>query len=81
MLKREKLSEEAEAKRQKYEILLASLEQGQLTGARPHSIVCDEDSGYFSANRGRGKNPLACTLFMTCLSLLICIHYHELHLL
>lgn len=54
VLKKEKLSEEAEAKRQKYEIILNSLEHGLLS-ARPHSIVCDEDSGYFSANRNRGR--------------------------
>ena len=53
VLKKEKLSEEAEAKRQKYEIILNSLEQG-LSVARPRSVLCDEDSGYFSANRSRG---------------------------
>lgn len=54
VLKKEKLSEEAEAKRQKYEILLSSLEQGHHAGGRPLSIICDDDSGYFSSNRIRG---------------------------
>lgn len=51
VLKKENLSEEAEAKRQKYEIILNSLEQGIASSGRPCSIICDEDSGYFSANR------------------------------
>jgi hypothetical protein len=55
VLKKEKLSEEAEAQRQKYEGILISLEHGLLSGARPLSIVCDEDSGYFLANRNRGR--------------------------
>ena len=55
-LKKEKLSEEAEAKRQKYEIILNSLEQGNFAGGRPLSILCDDDSGYFSSNRIRGLN-------------------------
>ena len=54
ILKKESLSEEAEAKRQKYEVILTSLEQGLSTGGRPRSILCDDDSGYFSANRNRG---------------------------
>ena len=49
VLKKENLSEEAEAKRQKYEIILNSLEQGIASSVRPCSIICDED--YFSANR------------------------------
>ncbi len=56
VLRKEKLSEEAEAKRQKYEIILNSLEQGNHIGGRPLSILCDDDSGYFSANRIRGLN-------------------------
>lgn len=54
VLKKEKLSDEAEAKRQKYEVILNSLEHGLQSGARPLSIVCDDDSGYFSSNRIRG---------------------------
>ena len=53
-LKKESLSEEAEAKRQKYEIMLNSLEQGISSGGRPHSVVYEDDVGYFSANRGKG---------------------------
>ena len=55
VLKKENLSEEAEVKRQKYEVILNSLEQGIYSGGRPRSVVCDDDSGYFSANRNRGK--------------------------
>lgn len=54
VLKKEKLSEEAEAKRFKYEMILNSLEQGLQSSGRPLSIVCDDDSGYFSVNRNRG---------------------------
>ena len=54
ILKKEKLSEEGESKRQKYESFLNSLEQEVSCGGRPHSFICDDDSGYFSANRNRG---------------------------
>ncbi len=54
-LKKENLSEEAELKRQKYESILLSLEHGGVSAGRPPSFICDEDNGYFSANRNRGK--------------------------
>ena len=50
VLKREKLSEDAELLRSQYELVLHSLEQGHMP-SRPVSIICDDDSGYFSANR------------------------------
>lgn len=51
ILKREKLSEEAESMRARYENLLTSLETGNNVPHRPVSIICDDDSGYFSGNR------------------------------
>ena len=53
VLKREKLSEEAESLRAKYEESLNALEQGRLP-PRPISFNGDDDSGYFSGNRPRG---------------------------
>ena len=53
ILKREKLTEEAEAYRHRYEAILNSLEQG-IYPQRPMSFLGDDDSGYFSANRQRG---------------------------
>ena len=54
ILKREKLSEEAEGVRARYEAILTALEQG--VTKRPVSIVVGEDDGgYFSGNRARGE--------------------------
>lgn len=53
VLKREKLSEEAESLRARYEESLNALEQGRLP-PRPISFNGDDDSGYFSGNRPRG---------------------------
>ncbi len=63
VLKKEKLSEEAESIRARYEVSLASLEQ-QGTAAtglsqRPVSIIGDDDSGYFSGNK-RGEPASHC---------------------
>lgn len=55
VLKREKLSDEAESMRKRYDSILSSLEQGLIPGGRPLSIVGDDDSGYYSANRIRGR--------------------------
>ena len=55
VLKRERLSDEAESVRKLYDSILSSLEQGLHLGGRPvSSIVYDDDSGYYSANRIRG---------------------------
>lgn len=54
VLKREKLSDEAELVRKRYDSILSSLEQGLVPGGRPLSFVGDDDSGYYSANRIRG---------------------------
>ncbi len=56
VLKREKLSEEAESYRQRYEHLLAQLEQQSGVTLRPASLIGDDDSGYFSANRPKGRD-------------------------
>ena len=53
VLKREKLSDEAEHLRARYEENLNALEHGRHP-PRPVSFVGDDDSGYFSANRPRG---------------------------
>lgn len=55
VLKKEKLSDEAESKRQKYELILTSLEQGNSLGGRPCSFVCEDDNGYIPTNRNRGQ--------------------------
>ena len=54
VLKRERLSEEAESFRKQYDSILSSLEQGLSLGGRPISFVGDDDSGYYSSNRLRG---------------------------
>jgi len=54
-LKKEKLSEEAEALRKKYDTILSSLELGYVPGGRPTSMIGDDDSGYCSSNRVRGE--------------------------
>ena len=53
LLKKEKLSEDAEGFRSRYESIMLSLEQGHMP-TRPVSVICDDDSGYFSANRAQG---------------------------
>lgn len=52
LLKKEKLSEDAEGFRSRYESIMLSLEQGHMP-TRPVSVICDDDSGYFSANRAQ----------------------------
>lgn len=53
VLSHEKLSEEAESWRCRYDSILTALEQGHQP-LRPVSLVGDGDSGYFSVNRSRG---------------------------
>ncbi len=60
VLKKEKLSEEAESMRAHYDGLLSALEQGSgVNHLRPVSIIGDDDGGYFSGNRTRGECPEA----------------------
>ncbi len=69
VLKREKLSEEAESLRARYEAHLATIEQGStVVSQRPVSIIGDDDSGYFSGNK-RGEPLCAvCTGVMCVMS-------------
>ena len=79
VLKREKLSEEAESYRLKYETLLTQLEQA-VGPLRPVSLVGDDDSGYFSANRPKGGQMLrvyhVCVLCMCAYGACGCIPLH-----
>ena len=61
VLKREKLSEEAESLRMRYDSILASLEQGVFPLGRRQSFSTEDDGGYFSGNRTRGT-PSPCLL-------------------
>ena len=70
VLKREKLSDEAECLRAKYEETLNALEQGRHP-PRPVSFIGDDDSGYFSANRPRGGRLSVCVLLAWYV---ICLH-------
>ena len=47
VLKREKLSQEAESCRAHYEVILKTMEEGDLP-PRPVSLIGDDDSGYHS---------------------------------
>ena len=60
VLKREKLSEEAESLRSRYDAILASLEQGVFPSSfgRRQSFSTEDDGGYFSGNRPRSTYPL-----------------------
>lgn len=72
ILKREKLSDEAESLRMRYDTILTSLEQGVLPSSvavpRRKSLSCEDDGGYFSGNRTRGTLllPTTCQL-STCI--------------
>ncbi len=69
ILKREKLSEEAESMRARYDSLLSALEQGSgVNHLRPVSIIGDDDSGYFSGNRTRGKRSVCVSGARVCMS-------------
>ena len=54
VLKREKLSEEAESYRARYEAILKAMEEGQPL-PRPVSLIGDDDSGYHST-KPKGMN-------------------------
>lgn len=56
VLKREKLSEEAESIRAHYEVILKAMEEGN-TPPRPISLIGDDDSGYHST---KPKGACAC---------------------
>ena len=58
VLKREKLSEEAESLRTRYDTILASLEQGVFPSFQRRFSV-EDDGGYFSGNRIRGTPSLS----------------------
>ena len=58
VLKREKLSEEAESLRMRYDTILASLEQGVFPSFQRRFSV-EDDGGYFSGNRIRGTPSLS----------------------
>ena len=64
VLKREKLSEEAESLRMRYDTILASLEQGVFPSFQRRFSV-EDDGGYFSGNRIRGTPPLSLSLSLS----------------
>lgn len=79
VLKREKLSDEAECLRARYEETLNALEQGRHP-PRPVSFIGDDDSGYFSANRPRGGRLSVCVLLPGMSSGCIVCHLLALHI-
>ena len=60
VLKREKLSEEAEASRARYELILKTMEEGH-TPPRPVSFIGDDDSGYHSTKPKGRRSVIHCT--------------------
>lgn len=60
VLKREKLSEEAESIRAHYEVILKAMEEGN-TPPRPISLIGDDDSGYHST-KPKGACVCICVL-------------------
>ena len=64
VLKREKLSEEAESLRMRYDAILGNLEQGLFPSfGRRFSV--EDDGGYFSGNRVRSKYLFFCLLSLS----------------
>ena len=81
VLKKERLSEEAELNRARYEAIIKAMEEGHLP-PRPVSLIGDDDSGYHSTKPKGTCILLTSSLFSCNVQLVVCVctsSEHALH--